>query len=187
MHIPCITFSCWASAEGHSPSLLMDTLVLELLHLQGRGAAPWRCHLGFSSAVRSCGQAQGFSHPCFSASVCRVKAVGSLGVARQSGQASGRRKAELANLFLGASVSHAKDCLNCTNPRCLQSNLVYKSRHFKQVPGQLFYVSHLLNRALWVREVGFETSAHVLPPHPGILEASCKEAGGFLGTIQIHL
>ena len=53
-----------------------------------------------------------------------------LGGARR---ASGRRKAELANLFLGALVSQAKDCLNCTNPQCLWSNLVYKSRRFKRV------------------------------------------------------
>lgn len=53
-----------------------------------------------------------------------------LGSARR---APSRRKAELANLFLGAPVSHAKDCLNCANPRCLWSNLVYKSRRFKRV------------------------------------------------------
>lgn len=46
---------------------------------------------------------------------------------RGAGRASGRRKAELANLFLGAPVSHAKDCLNSANPRCLWSNLVYNA------------------------------------------------------------
>lgn len=48
-------------------------------------------------------------------------------------RASGRRKAEFANLFLGTPVSHAKDCLNCANPQCLWSNLVYKSRCFRRV------------------------------------------------------
>lgn len=46
---------------------------------------------------------------------------------RGAGRASGRRKAELADLFLGALVSYAKDCLNTANPRCFWSNLVYSA------------------------------------------------------------
>lgn len=67
--------------------------------------------------------------PCLKLHVgdSRVKAVGARVLFRAAGRASGRRKAELANLFLSAPVSHAKDCVNSANPRCLWSNLVYSA------------------------------------------------------------
>lgn len=84
---------------------------------------------------------------------------------RGAGRASGRRKAELANLFLGSLVSHAKDCLNSANPRCLWSNLVYSAsasdgcsdRNLTQAiclpklssSGRLVFRPHLLVPAFW--------------------------------------
>lgn len=71
LHIPCIAFSCRVSAEGHSPSLLMDSLVLDLIQQHRKKAAPRRCLLGFSSSIESYDRAQGscHAHPCVSASM----------------------------------------------------------------------------------------------------------------------
>lgn len=114
----------------------------------------------------------------------RVKAVGAQVLFRGAGQASGRRKAELANLFLGALVSHAKDCLNSANPRCLWSNLVYNASASNGCSDRNFLQTICLPKLSGSGRLVFRPQCAILSQRFGDTR---KDTGSFLGTTQIHL